>query len=161
MEQTSYCVGCTKLLKAPSANLNPALSLVAMCGKVLYIVATVFTRLGLLTFYWRLVHDTGFTVFKYLIWACVVLNIGILIAFFYLSVWLCRPASDYWKFGGNCLNEGNVVLAGGVASTFADVLITALPIPLVMNVQMPALQRGIVIFLLSLGFSVVVAGAIR
>jgi hypothetical protein len=137
------------------------MSVVAISAKVLYTVATVFTRLGLLVFYRRLVGDTGFRAFKWLIAGAIFLNFAILIVFVVLSIWLCQPASDYWEFGGQCLDEGKVILGGGISSTFADLVTTALPIPLVMKIQMPFIQRAIVILLLSLGFLVTIAGAVR
>lgn len=60
-----------------------------------------------------------------------------------------------------CLDEGKVTLAAGVINCVADLLVTTLPIPIVMKLQMPIRQRIGVIFLLSLGFIVTIAGVVR
>ena len=60
-----------------------------------------------------------------------------------------------------CLDEGKVTLAAGIINCFADLLVTALPIPMVMRLQMPIGQRLGVAVLLGLGFIVTLAGVIR
>lgn len=74
-----------------------------------------------------------------------------------------RPISAYWTFpaSGKCIDEGTVTLAAGGINCFADILITTLPIPMILKLQMPLRQRMGVVVLLSLGFIVTVAGAIR
>jgi hypothetical protein len=134
---------------------------VAIAAKALFILATCFTRLSLLIFYHRLVSETNLKFFRRTIQAAMVFNFGVGAAFVPLSIWLCVPLGDYWKFGGHCLNEGTVILASGIASSVADLLTTALPIPLVLRMKLPLAQKVIVVVLLSLGFSVTIAGAIR
>jgi hypothetical protein len=74
-----------------------------------------------------------------------------------------RPVSAYWKFpaSGKCLDDGKNTLAAGIISSFADLLITALPIPMILRLQMPMSQRIGVMILLSFGFIVTIAGVIR
>jgi hypothetical protein len=50
---------------------------------------------------------------------------------------------------------------GGIASNFADVLVTILPIPLVLRLSMPLRQRIGVVILFSLGSFAVAAGCVR
>ena len=75
------------------------------------------------------------------------------------------PIESYWIFPPvgprQCLHEGKVMLGGGVINTFSDLLVTVLPIPIVMRLQMPLAQRIGVCVLLSLGIVVTIAGAIR
>jgi hypothetical protein len=74
-----------------------------------------------------------------------------------------RPISAYWTFParGKCIDEGKATLAGGIINCFADLLITALPIPVIMKLNMPLKQRLGVTVLLSLGLIVTIAGIIR
>ena len=60
-----------------------------------------------------------------------------------------------------CLDEGKVMLGGGVINCFSDLLTTVLPIPIVMRLQMPLKQRIGVCVLLCLGFTVTIAGVVR
>src|ERR1700761_472371 len=76
-----------------------------------------------------------------------------------------RPVKAYWTFppvpNGRCLSEGKVMLGGGIVNSVSDLLITILPVPIVMRLQMPLKQRIGVCILLCLGVIVTIAGAIR
>lgn len=76
-----------------------------------------------------------------------------------------RPVEAYWVFppmaNAYCLDEGKVMLGGGVINCFSDLLTTLLPIPIVAKLQMPLKQRIGVCILLCLGFIVTIAGVIR
>lgn len=60
-----------------------------------------------------------------------------------------------------CMDEGISAVWIGGFNTLADLLITLLPIPVILRLQMPRRQRIGVIILLSLGLVVTVAGALR
>lgn len=53
------------------------------------------------------------------------------------------------------------MLGGGVVNSVSDFLITVLPIPIVMRLQMPLKQRIGVCILLCLGMIVTIAGSLR
>lgn len=59
------------------------------------------------------------------------------------------------------MDEGKVMLGGGVVNSACDLLTVVLPIPIIMRLQMPLRQRLGVCVLLCLGFIVTIAGAIR
>jgi len=75
------------------------------------------------------------------------------------------PTQAYWIFppmaNAYCLDEGKVMLGGGVINCFSDLLTTVLPIPIIARLQMPLKQRVGVCILLCLGCIVTIAGAIR
>lgn len=53
------------------------------------------------------------------------------------------------------------MLGGGIVNSVSDLLITVLPIPIVMKLQMPLRQRVGVCILLCLGLIVTIAGSLR
>lgn len=75
------------------------------------------------------------------------------------------PIKAYWVWpiieGSKCLDEGKVVLGGGVVNSVSDLLTTVLPIPIVWRLQMPLRQRIGVCILLCLGFLATISGSIR
>ncbi|EKG21253.1 hypothetical protein MPH_01396 [Macrophomina phaseolina MS6] len=148
----------------PITSLPGALK-VAFSAKLIFVFAATFTRQSLLCFYYRLIADSGMKWFKWALHATVVLNAAAAIIFTCLGIWLCTPISAYWDIssldGARCFDEGKVVLGIGVVNCFIDLLITALPITIITRLQMPMQQRVGVMILLSLGFVVVVAGAVR
>jgi hypothetical protein len=54
-----------------------------------------------------------------------------------------------------------VTIVGGIVKIVVDLLITTLPIPLILRMNMPRRQRYLVALLLALGYIVTAAGAIR
>ncbi|KAI7089978.1 hypothetical protein KC356_g1975 [Hortaea werneckii] len=84
---------------------------------------------------------------------------------FVFAATFTRPVEAYWQYPPNpdahCLDEGKVMLGGGVINCVSDLLTTVLPIPIVMRLQMPLKQRIGVCVLLCLGFIVTIAGVIR
>ncbi|KAF2876943.1 hypothetical protein BDV95DRAFT_601355 [Massariosphaeria phaeospora] len=147
----------------PFSKLAPA-SKIALSAKIVFSAAATFTRLSLLSFYYRLVQDSGKELFVWAVHANVAYTIAIFITFLFLSIFLCTPVENYWTFGApadSCLDEGTATLAAGVINCIADFLCTILPIPLVSGLHMPRRQRIAVIVLFSLGFVVTIAGIIR
>lgn len=76
-----------------------------------------------------------------------------------------RPFHAAWTLaktpGAHCINEGTVMLAGGIVNVVADALVTVIPIPLILRLKMPKHDQIGVLVLLSLGFFVTIAGIVR
>ncbi|TKA78707.1 hypothetical protein B0A49_02522 [Cryomyces minteri] len=139
--------------------------IIAFVAKIAFTLAATFTRISLLCFYYRLIKDGSVKWFKRLLHVSVAFVVSVCIVFLALTIWQCSPIEAYWVFppikDSKCLDEGTVTLAAGVINCVADLLVTVLPIPIVMQLQMPIRQRIGVIFLLSLGFIVTNAGVVR
>lgn len=163
----------------PLTLIEPNLK-VGMAAKLLFVAASTFTRLSILTFYYRLVTDAAETVFRWLTHANVALNISMFIAFTFLGVFICVPVENYWAFAappGSCIDEGKATLAVGIINCVADAFCTIIPIPLVLKasdrgivacapandrqLNMPTRQRIAVSVLFGLGFIVTIAGIVR
>ncbi|KAG9940636.1 hypothetical protein KCV02_g4314, partial [Aureobasidium melanogenum] len=116
-------------------------SIVALATKLLFTLAGSFARASLICFYFRLMKDTGYSIFKYVLWAAFVYNIAIGVTFVILAVFLCSPIEAYWVFpmikGARCLDEGPVTLTAGVLNCISDLTVTLLPIPIIMGLNMP------------------------
>ncbi|RMY96372.1 hypothetical protein D0861_00224 [Hortaea werneckii] len=125
---------------------------IAFVAKLAFVFAATFTRLSLIAFYYRLVKDSGLKWFKGVLHASLAWTVAV-------------PVEAYWQYPPNpdahCLDEGKVMLGGGVINCVSDLLTTVLPIPIVMRLQMPLKQRIGVCVLLCLGFIVTIAGVIR
>ncbi|KAI7281442.1 hypothetical protein KC345_g4156 [Hortaea werneckii] len=138
---------------------------IAFVAKLAFVFAATFTRLSLIAFYYRLVKDSGLRWFKGVLHASLAWTVAVWVCFVCQTIWLCRPVEAYWQYPPNpdahCLDEGKVMLGGGVINCVSDLLTTVLPIPIVMRLQMPLKQRIGVCVLLCLGFIVTIAGVIR
>jgi hypothetical protein len=80
-------------------------------------------------------------------------------------VYICRPIRAYWEISPtgqyHCMNDGAIVFSASVINIFTDFLVTALPMPLIWSLKLPARQRLAVISIFALGVVVNVAGSVR
>ncbi|KAK4545556.1 hypothetical protein LTR36_002906 [Oleoguttula mirabilis] len=143
----------------------PAAGKIAFVAKLMFTLAATFTRLSLICFYYRLVKDSGMRWFNWILHASVLWTVAVCISFVCETIWLCTPIQAYWvyppMYPSHCLDEGKVMLGGGVINCFSDLLTTVLPIPIIMRLQMPLKQRIGVCVLLCLGLIVTIAGVVR
>jgi hypothetical protein len=76
-----------------------------------------------------------------------------------------RPIKAYWDvsptYPYKCLDGGSIVFSASVINIFTDFLVTALPMPLIWSLKLPARQRLAVISIFGLGIIVNVAGSVR
>ncbi|KXS99627.1 hypothetical protein AC578_9934 [Pseudocercospora eumusae] len=140
-------------------------NLAAFTAKLLFVGAATFTRISLICFYYRLVRDSGIAWFAHVLHASMAFVVGLGLAFTFVGVFLCVPVQAYWIFppmaNYHCLDEGTATLTVGIFNCCADLLTTILPIPLVWRLQMALRHRIGISLLLSLGFIVTIAGALR
>jgi hypothetical protein len=61
----------------------------------------------------------------------------------------------------NCLRRGEIALAGGIVKTLIDVLLIAIPYPLIAHLNIQISKRVTVLCFLALGILVVGAGCVR
>lgn len=72
------------------------------------------------------------------------------------------PAQYFeWPGTGYCIDETAANVSLAALNTFAEALVAALPIPVVMSLDMHKLQRRTVLCLLCLGFLVSIVGTVR
>ncbi|KAM0717728.1 hypothetical protein Q7P37_007580 [Cladosporium fusiforme] len=140
-------------------------AIVAFVAKLLFALASGFTRLSLIFLYYRLIRDTNATWYAWALHINLAFNVAIMVIFVLMCVFLCIPVQAYWQFpnviNGQCLDEGKVLLGSAVITCVADFLCTVLPIPAVMRLRMPLRERIGVCFLLSAGIVVTIAGSFR
>ncbi|KAJ5818483.1 hypothetical protein N7474_004074 [Penicillium riverlandense] len=95
------------------------------------------------------------------------LVLGWLIAVSFVAGFQCRPYQYFWlqyfdpNAKGECIDLGHFYIANGALSAGTDFLILLSPIPMVMSLQMPVMQKFSVIGIFLLGGFGCVAGAIR
>lgn len=142
----------------------PAMKM-AFAAKMIFSAAATFTRLSLLTFYYRLVQDSSIRWFRWILHVSTFINAMTLPFLVLITIFQCSPIRAYWTYpilpNQKCISEGKLTLGCGVVNTFLDLLTTTIPIPLIINLQLPLRRRLGAIVLVSLGLIVTIAGAVR
>jgi hypothetical protein len=76
-----------------------------------------------------------------------------------------RPIKAVWAWppleNANCIRRGEVTFSGGIVKIMIDVLLIALPYPLISRLKLTGRERFAVSFLLSLGILVTIFGSLR
>jgi len=119
----------------------------------------------MLAFYYRLCRDSSIHWFNWALWIAVTINWLGWIPFFLLHSFPCRPVKAFWTFppmyASPCVDFQAATFGGGVFKLFIDVMITTLPIPLILRLELNSAQKYGVVVALALGYVVCAAGAVR
>jgi hypothetical protein len=138
-------------------------------AQILYTLALACVKISILLFYRRLSVSFSRS-FIIAVWIGIIYNILYAIGFVMTLLLLCQPVSAYWmsfdktyKAAGNyhCGSEQIAEPASAVFSVIGDIYSTVLPLVLVSRLTLPKKQKMALYGLFSLGFSVVLFGAIR
>lgn len=133
--------------------------------KIVFASAACFTRMSLLMFYWYLTRESSKRLYRLALLTAMVISVAVGIALILINIFQCVPIRAFWTFppipDQRCLDEGWATLGCGVANNVADIIVVALPIPLIARLQLPLRQRAGAIILISLGLIVCVAGGAR
>ncbi|KAF3395786.1 hypothetical protein F1880_007141 [Penicillium rolfsii] len=135
--------------------------------QIMFSWSSSITKISLLWFCRRLL-GAGKGNFKWFNWAFIgaMIFVGLsCLMFTFISIFQCSPIKAYWDVSPDypykCLNNGSIVFSASVINIFTDFLVTALPMPLIWSLKLPARQRLAVISIFGLGIIVNVAGSVR
>ncbi|TVY51764.1 Satratoxin biosynthesis SC1 cluster protein 4 [Lachnellula cervina] len=136
-------------------------SLLQMLQSVFYVPTLAGAKLSILFLYRRLSPDKWFR-------KCVYFMMGVImcysIAILFSVIFPCKPISANWDVtitDGKCADKTKIYLATAGLNVITDILILALPIPMVWNLQMPRRRRIGLVGLFALGSATCVTSIIR
>jgi hypothetical protein len=138
-------------------------------AQICYTLAISCVKISILLFYRRL--SVSFTrKFLIAVWIGIVYNILYCIGFIMVLLLLCRPIAAYWLtfnrdyyLNGDwtCGKEEIAEPLSAIFSVVGDAYSTVIPLVLVSQLTLPTRQKAALYGLFSLGFLVVMTGAVR
>ncbi|RSL44767.1 hypothetical protein CEP51_016181, partial [Fusarium floridanum] len=117
------------------------------CRRLVYSIAILYNpvrclaKMALLLVYQRIAPQKWFQV---TIWIAGFIVIGSTIAMSVASVFLCIPISMAWNItgtAGRCIDRNAVYMTTAALGAATDLMILCLPMPVVMQLQMPLKQK--------------------
>ncbi|KAJ5398794.1 hypothetical protein N7465_009283 [Penicillium sp. CMV-2018d] len=135
-----------------------------LCFQLLFLVSSCFIKISLLWFCRRLIGKVNFALYNWAFILTIIFVAGSSVLFALISIFQCSPIRAYWEVNTesyHCMNDGAIVFSASVVNIFTDLLVTALPMPLIWSLKLPARQRLAVISIFGLGVVVNVAGCVR
>ncbi|RDW65090.1 hypothetical protein BP6252_10741 [Coleophoma cylindrospora] len=125
-----------------------------------YNAAATFIKLSVLAFYLRLVQKPGFRI---AVFSMMAISIALGISSIISICFQCVPFSKTWSHTGPgyCFNTEAFYIANTWLNVITDLVIYALPIPILWGLNIPRQQRFGLCVLFGIGGVAVIAGIIR
>ncbi|KAI0469814.1 hypothetical protein GGR56DRAFT_661712 [Xylariaceae sp. FL0804] len=126
-----------------------------------------FNKLSILLLYSRIFGQNRNWSFRIVYWSCMFFTITVPFVLVITMCVACQPTSFYWtEFGGKTtgtcpVDTGTFFWTYGLLNAVFDFLILALPIPSIMQLQMPLKKRIAVCGIMLLGSFVCITSVVR
>lgn len=117
----------------------------------IYTLCGSFAKVSLLIFYFRLSPQRWF---KRAVWISLAIIAGYSIGIFFALVFACDPIAMSWDATiteGTCINRPSLYIATAAANIISDLILFALPIPIVVKLQIPRRQKVGLSFIFAVG----------
>ncbi|KAH8678286.1 hypothetical protein BX600DRAFT_507246 [Xylariales sp. PMI_506] len=145
----------------PITNVNRFLLFLTIAA-ALFCPASAGAKLSLLLFYHRMTPSTRF------IWATRITSFIVVVSYTIISFSLifgCRPIQGSWdvtlEASAVCLDRSALFVTTAIAGCVSDLLIIALPIPIVAKLNMPLRPRIGIILIFSVGTLTLITSLVR
>ncbi|KAI1477934.1 hypothetical protein K445DRAFT_307757 [Daldinia sp. EC12] len=129
--------------------------------EVFYYVCIGFIKFSILSFYGAIFSSKRFQISLWIVGAFVA---AWSISSTVVSIFQCTPIEFAWDTsipGGFCINYGVLVLVAGVINVITDFVILALPIPMILRLQVTKQKRFQLVFIFATGSSACIVSIIR
>lgn len=122
-----------------------------MVASILYVPTLGFAKFSILFLYRKLSQLRWFNTCVYVLMAIVIsYSIGIILAL----IFPCNPIAANWDLSikeYKCIDKAGIYLATAAVNVITDFLILTLPIPMVIRLQMPKMQKIGLIIIFAVG----------
>ncbi|KAI8961538.1 hypothetical protein F5Y11DRAFT_325635 [Daldinia sp. FL1419] len=129
--------------------------------EVFYYFSIGFIKFSILSFYGAIFSSKRFQVYLWIVAAFVA---AWFISSVVVSIVQCTPIEFAWDTsipGGFCINYGLLVLIAGVINVITDFVILALPVPMILRLQVSKQKRTQLVFTFATGSSACIVSIIR
>ncbi|KAI1050182.1 hypothetical protein LB506_001622 [Fusarium annulatum] len=127
----------------------------------IYVLCGSLAKLALLMFYFRLSPQRWF---KISVWSTAVFISGYTIGIFFAVMFACHPIAMNWDVTiteGKCINRPGLYIATAITNIISDVILFILPLPMVLQLQMPFKQKVGLMGIFTIGSLTVITSIVR
>lgn len=129
------------------------LQVINIINENLYCVCMAFLKFSILSMYHAIFPQKRF---HYCLWAVAIFMACWAISCAFVAIFQCTPIAFGWDpsiAGGTCVNYGALVLVAGICNIVTDFIVLAMPIPLVLKLNLSTQRKRMVIFTFAMGGS--------
>lgn len=119
---------------------------------IVYVFPTLFSKVTLLIFYIKLQNRERW--YQWAIWTTMMITVGSNIGILFSIAFACRPiamAYDITITEGSCIDRPAVFKATAAFGIITDVLIFAIPIPMVLGLHLSTRKKAGLLVLFGIG----------
>lgn len=114
--------------------------------------ALAFAKVSLIILYHRIMNRI--TLYKWALHTLSAIVCGYSIALVLALIFACNPIAKSWDVsitGGSCIDRNGVYIATAVTNIITDLALILLPVPVVITLQMPRIQKVGLLVLFTIG----------
>ncbi|KAL3482138.1 hypothetical protein BJX99DRAFT_252853 [Aspergillus californicus] len=128
---------------------------------IVYVPALGLAKASLIILYYRIVGQQK--VYRYALYTIGFVVVGYSIAITFALIFACRPIAKGWNgaLEGTCVDSDALYAATAVTNTITDVALIIVPIPVVVSLHMPTIQKIGLFFMFVIGCATVITSVIR
>ncbi|KAA8647714.1 uncharacterized protein ATNIH1004_006411 [Aspergillus tanneri] len=143
--------------------LDDYLCILGLClyaYQLVYATAILFIKTSILAYYKRIFSVRPFRITVYIVGA---MTLSWWIAVVFISIFSCKPIHGFWdkSIQPRCVSSKKFYIGNAVPNIMTDVLILAMPIRMVWNLQASRSQKISLSFIFLLGSFVVICSCVR
>lgn len=132
-----------------------------MVASIVYVGCLGFAKMSILILYHRMSKLRWFKLATFVVMGIVAsYSVGIILAL----IFPCQPIAMNWDLSiteGKCIDKAGIYLATAAVNVITDFIILALPVPVVLGLQMRRIQKIAVLGLFMVGSATFVTSIIR
>ncbi|KAL3465604.1 hypothetical protein BJX64DRAFT_252173 [Aspergillus heterothallicus] len=128
---------------------------------VVYVPALALAKASLIILYYRIVGQQR--LYRFALYGIAGIVVGYSIAITFALIFACRPIAKAWNgaLEGTCIDQNGLYAATAVTNTVTDVALIIVPIPVVVSLHMPLIQKIGLFFMFVIGCATVITSVIR
>ncbi|KAL2818758.1 hypothetical protein BDW59DRAFT_175096 [Aspergillus cavernicola] len=128
---------------------------------VVYVPSLGLAKASLIILYYRIVGQQR--IYRWVLYFIGFVVVGYSIAITFALIFACRPIAKAWNGAivGTCVNQNGLYAATAVTNTVTDVALIIVPIPIVVSLNMPMIQKIGLFFMFVIGCATVITSVIR
>ncbi|KAL4981840.1 hypothetical protein BDW68DRAFT_196014 [Aspergillus falconensis] len=133
-----------------------------LAAAIIYVPALAFAKLAIIMLYYRLLNSLQ--PYRYLLWFIAAVIAGYSVALMLALIFACHPIERAWNAAittGSCIDRPAVYLATAITNTVSDLVLIVVPIPAVVRLHLPTIQKIGVICIFGLGCLTIVTSILR
>ncbi|KAF2217241.1 hypothetical protein CERZMDRAFT_11067, partial [Cercospora zeae-maydis SCOH1-5] len=128
---------------------------------IIYLILMAFAKFSILMFYKRLSPQTWF---RYAVNGMITIIVGFTVPLMLMLMFACVPLKKIWDptvTEGHCIEIGNVYMATAGTSAATDIIMLFLPMPMLLRLQIPTIQKIGVVLIFSVGSVTMATSLVR